>query len=142
MRTRLLDCILLFATLWNIAGQAPLSMEFSRQEYRSGLPFPSPGDLPDLGIEPASPALSGGFFTTEPLGRPPAPNTHTHTHPPKERKRRERESQLLESEGTLPFSAHLIIWLFELGVESKLASFLFTVSLLSLLPLMKQLSLV
>ena len=120
-------------------------MGFLRQEYRSGLPFPSPGDLPDLGIEPASPALSGGFFTTEPLRRAPAPNTHTHTHThthPKERKRRERESQLLESEGTLPFSAHLIIWLFELGVESKLASFLFTISLLSLLPLMKQLSLV
>ena len=104
------------------------------------MPFPSPGDLPDLGIEPASPALSGGFFTTEPLGRPPAPNTHTHT--PLKKGKGERESQLLESEGTLPFSAHLIIWLFELGVESKLASFLFTVSLLSLLPLMKQLSLV
>ena len=78
--TRLLYCILLFVTLWKIAGRAPLSMEFSRQEYRSGLPFPSPGDLPDLGIEPASPALSGGFFTTEPLRRAPAPNTHTHTH--------------------------------------------------------------
>jgi len=41
-------------------------MEFSRQEYWSGLSFPSPGDLPDLGIEPMSPALAGGFFTTEP----------------------------------------------------------------------------
>ena len=48
--------------------QAPLSMEFSRQEYWSGLPFPTPADLPDPGIEPislASPALVGGFFTTE-----------------------------------------------------------------------------
>ena len=44
-------------------------MEFSRQEYWSGLPFPPPGDLPDPGIEPASPALAGGFFTTEPHGK-------------------------------------------------------------------------
>ena len=42
---------------WTVACQAPLSMEFSRQEYWSGLPFPSPGDLPDPGIEPGSPAL-------------------------------------------------------------------------------------
>ena len=46
-----------FATPWTVAYQAPLSMEFSRQEYWSGLPFPSPGDLPDQGIEPESPAL-------------------------------------------------------------------------------------
>ena len=43
-------------------------MGFSRQEYWSGLPFPSPGDLPDLGIEPGFPPLAGGFFTTEPPG--------------------------------------------------------------------------
>ena len=43
---------------------------FPRQEYWSGLPFPSPGDLPDPGIEPISPALAGGFFTTEPPGKP------------------------------------------------------------------------
>ena len=49
---------------------APLSMEFSRQEYQNGLPFPIPGDLLDLGIEPTSPALAGGFFTTEPPGKP------------------------------------------------------------------------
>ena len=56
----------LFATPWPVARQAPLSMGFSRQEYWSGLPCPSPGDLPDPGIEPASlrsPALAGGFFT-------------------------------------------------------------------------------
>ena len=46
-----------FATLWTVAHQAPLSMGFSRQEYWSGLPFPSPGDLPDPGIKPAFPAL-------------------------------------------------------------------------------------
>ena len=44
-------------------------MGFPRQEYWSGLPFPSPGDLPNLGIEPASPTLAGEFFTTEPLGK-------------------------------------------------------------------------
>ena len=45
-------------------------MEFSRQEYRSGLPFPPPGDLPNSGIEPRSPVLAGGFFTTVPRGKP------------------------------------------------------------------------
>ena len=57
----------LFATPWTIAHQGPLSMGFSRQEYWSGLPFPPPGNLPDLGIKLAfltSPALAGGFFTT------------------------------------------------------------------------------
>jgi len=50
--------------------QAPLSVGFSRQEYWSGLPFPSLEDLPDPGTEPASPALAGRFFTTEPPGKP------------------------------------------------------------------------
>ena len=57
----------LIATLWTVAHQAPLSMEFPRQEYWSGLLFPIPGDLPDPGIEfmsSASPALAGRFFTT------------------------------------------------------------------------------
>ena len=53
-----------FVTPWTVACQAPLSMEFSRQEYWSGLPFPSPGDLSDPGIKPMSPALAGGFLTT------------------------------------------------------------------------------
>ena len=60
-------------TLWTVAHQAPLSVEFSRQEYWSRLPYPTPGDLPDPGIEPkspASPALAGGFFTTAPPGKP------------------------------------------------------------------------
>ena len=48
----------------------PLFMRFSRQEYWSGLPFPSPGDLPDSGIKPGFPALAGGFFTTVPPGKP------------------------------------------------------------------------
>ena len=57
-----------FATLWTVACQIPLSMRFSRQEYWSGLPFSSPGYLPDPGIKPVSPA-KGGFFTTEPRGK-------------------------------------------------------------------------
>ena len=63
----------LFETQWTVACQAPLSMGFSRQEYWSGLPCPSSGDLPYPGIEtmsPVSPALAGGFFTTEPPGKP------------------------------------------------------------------------
>ena len=59
-----LSHIQLFATPGTVARQVALSMEFSRQEYWSGLPFPSPGDLPDPGIEPTSPALTCGFFTT------------------------------------------------------------------------------
>ena len=58
-----------FANLWTIACQAPLSMGSSRQEHWSGLPFLPPKDLPDPGIEPASPALAGGFFTTELPGK-------------------------------------------------------------------------
>ena len=64
---------LTIATPWTVACQALLSMGFSRKEYWSGLPFPSPGDLPDPGIESASPvssALAGGFFTTVPSGKP------------------------------------------------------------------------
>ena len=59
-----------FVTPWTVARQAPLSIGFSRQEYWTGLPFPSPGDLPNPGIEPTSPALEGGLFTTEPPGKP------------------------------------------------------------------------
>ena len=63
----------LFATPWTITRQAPLSMGFSRQEYWSGLPFPTPGDLPNSEIEPtslASPALAGKFLTTVPCWIP------------------------------------------------------------------------
>ena len=56
-----------FATLWIVARQAPLSMGYLRQEYWSGVPFHSLGNLPDLQIEPTSPVLAGGFFTTEAL---------------------------------------------------------------------------
>ena len=57
-------------TLWTVVHQAPLSMEFSRQEYWSGLPFPSPGDLPDPGNEPGSPTLEAGTLTSESPGKP------------------------------------------------------------------------
>ena len=73
MHAQLLSRVQLFATLWTVAYQAPLSMGFSRQEYWSGLPFPPPVCLPSTGIEPTSlafPALAGGFFTTAPCGKP------------------------------------------------------------------------
>ena len=65
------------ATQWTLAHQASLSLGFPRQEYWSGLPFPSPGDLPNPGIKPGSPmspALAGGFFTTEPPRKLPSRN--------------------------------------------------------------------
>ena len=58
------------ATPWSAAQQAPLSVGFPRKEYRSGLPFPSPGDLPDPGIETVSAALQADSFTTEPPEKP------------------------------------------------------------------------
>ena len=63
----------LFVTPWTVAHEDPLSVKLSRQQHWSGEPFPSPGDLPDPGMEPVSPALTGGFFTTEPPGKPPFP---------------------------------------------------------------------
>ena len=65
-----LSHVWLFVTPWTVAHQAPLPMEFSRQEYWSGLPFPSSGYLADSGIEPESPMLAGGFFTVWATGKP------------------------------------------------------------------------
>ena len=59
-----------FATPWTVALQAPLSMGFLGQEYRSGVPFPPPGDLPDPGIKPTSPALPSDSLLSEPPGKP------------------------------------------------------------------------
>ena len=56
-------------TPWTVGHQAPLSMGFPREEYWSGLPLPTPGDLPDPGLKPVSLALAGRFFTTEPHGK-------------------------------------------------------------------------
>ena len=67
---KLLSRVWLFAIPWTGAYQAPPSMEFSRQEYWSGFPFPSPGDLPDPGIEPRSPALQADALLSELLGKP------------------------------------------------------------------------
>ena len=65
-----LSCVRLFATPWTVAYKAPLPMEFCRQEYWSGLPFPSPADLPRPRIEPGSPALQADALLSEPPGKP------------------------------------------------------------------------
>ena len=70
---RVLSYVGLFATPWTVARQAPVSIEFYRQEYWGGFPFPTPGDIPHSGTEPTSPvspALAGGFFAPEPPGKP------------------------------------------------------------------------
>ena len=68
MQVKPLSRVRLFATPWTVAHQAPPSMEFSGQEYWSGLPSPSPGDLPDPRIEPRSPALQADALPSEPPG--------------------------------------------------------------------------
>ena len=70
MNTCVLSRVQPLETIWTAARQAPFSMGFSRQDYGSGLPFPTPGNLLNPGIKLASPALVGGFFTTEPPGKP------------------------------------------------------------------------
>ena len=70
MKVKSLGHVRILATPWTVARQAPLSMGFSRQEYWSGWPFPSPGDLPDPGIEPRSPALQADALTSGPPGKP------------------------------------------------------------------------
>ena len=65
-----LSYVQLFVTPWTVARQAPLSIGFSRQEYWSGLPCPSPGDLPNPGIEPESPTLQVDSLPSEPPGKP------------------------------------------------------------------------
>ena len=70
----------LFATPWTVAHLAPLSMGFSRQEYWSGLPFPFPGNIPNLGIEPRSPELQAGALTSEPPGKPILPSNQLQFH--------------------------------------------------------------
>ena len=69
-KVKSLSRVRLFATPWTVAHQAPPSMGFSRQEYWSGLPLPSPGDLPHPGIEPRSPTLQADALTSEPPGKP------------------------------------------------------------------------
>ena len=76
-----------------IGRPSPLSVGFPRQEYWSGLPFPSPGDLPNPGMQPASPALSGRFFITEPSGKPPKFQL-------KASKNKERKSRILSGDSS------------------------------------------
>ena len=70
VKVKLLSRVCLFANPWTVAYQASLSMGFSRQEYQSGLPFPSSGDLPYPGIEPRSPALQADTYPSESPGKP------------------------------------------------------------------------
>ena len=87
-----------FVTPWTIACQAPLSMEFSRQEYWSGLPFPPSGDLPTQRLNPhllQYPATAGGFFTTEPPGKPLVKQIYWETN--KQKKRHKMETILKNS---------------------------------------------
>ena len=72
VKVKSLSHVRLFAIPWTVVSQASLSMGFSRQEYWSGVPFPSPGDLPDPGIEPRSPALQADALPSEPRGRRPS----------------------------------------------------------------------
>ena len=69
VEVKLLSRVRLFATLWSVAYQAPPSLGFSRQEYWSGLPFPSPGDLPNPGIKPGFPVLQADALQSEPPGK-------------------------------------------------------------------------
>ena len=70
VKVKWLSRVRLFATPWTVAYQAPPSMEFFRHEYWSGVPLPSPVDLPDPGIEPGSPALQADALPSEPPGEP------------------------------------------------------------------------
>ena len=70
VKVKSLSRLRLFVTPWTVAQQAPPSLGFSRPEYWSGLLFPSPGDLPDPGIEPRSPVLQADALTSEPPGKP------------------------------------------------------------------------
>ena len=70
VKVKLLNHVQLFVTPWTVAHQAPPSMGFSSQKYWSELPFPSPGDLPDSGIEPGSPGMQADSLPSEPQGSP------------------------------------------------------------------------
>ena len=78
MKVKLLSRVRLFVTPWTVAYQAPPSMGFSRRECWSGLPFPSPGDLPDSGVEPGSPTLQADTLPSEPPGKPQPYTTGVH----------------------------------------------------------------
>ena len=75
VKVKSVSCVQLFSLLWTVAHQAPLSMGFSRQEYWSGLPFPSPGDLTNPGIKQRSPALQVDSLPSE-----PPENTNDHVY--------------------------------------------------------------
>ena len=116
-----LSHVQLFATPWTIAHQALLSMGFSRQEYWSGLPFPSPGDLPNPGIEPRSLALQADALTSEPPGKPQGlahviQNSRLQPNPKLLKQKRKKEVLVREMK---PGSFGLQVWL-HLGAETSL----------------------
>ena len=80
VKVKLLRRVRLLATPWTVAYQAPSSMGFSRQKCWSGLPFPSPGDLPNPGIEPGFPALQTDALPSEPPGKPLVHSKYSNNH--------------------------------------------------------------
>ena len=89
VEVKLLSRVWLFVNLWTVARQTPLFMGFSIQEYWSGLPRPPPGDLPDPGIEPKSPALQADALPSEPPGK----SIKMHENVPKLKDKSESESE-------------------------------------------------
>ena len=112
VKVKSLSLVRLFVTPLTVTYQAPLSMGFSRQEYWSGLPFPSPGELPNPGIEPGSPALQADALPSEP------PGNKTLTHTIIQKKRNPRESNMdrnLQRES------------YECGTKTQILSFVYAV---------------
>ena len=101
-----LSCVSPVGTPWTVAHQALLSIGFSRQEYWSGLTCLSPGDFPDPGTEPESPVLAGGFFTTEPPGKP---YMTLYRH-----KVRTEDTLLVKALASLPFTHSMVFILLHL----------------------------
>ena len=97
---RSLSHVQLYGTAWTLACQALLSVEFPRQEYWRGLPFPSPGELLTR-IESVSPPLAGGLFTTEPPGKP---NEHISDKP----KKKTKTKPMMEKQRSLSIKAYLL----------------------------------
>ena len=120
MSCQLLSCVRLFVTPWTAAHQAPLSMEFSRQEYWSGLPFPSPEDLPNPGIEPRSPALLADSLLSEPPGK-------LRGYFKKQNSCFCRRNTILTPQNTTaPLKVHTAVWIFvhkEYTLDSELTLF-------------------
>ena len=112
-----------FVSPWTVAHQDPLSVGFSRQEYWSRLPFPSPGDLPNLRIELMSPALVGGFFTTELPGIPRLALVKSKQTSPAHIQRQGIIRGRLRQPSTQPHLLQVLIWEFLFFPEVKIVFF-------------------